>query len=926
MPDQLKIDGRCPPEEVWRRVAAMVRDWATAQAVPLRDLVLLLPFVQLIDPARRAFGTHGGWQPRIETTSTLAAALAPPPASAAGELCGVAVVDALSLSQLLRQQPSMLAWERRDRRGFNQAGAAALLTAHELWRAAGTQPPAARADYWALARLLVGRGRATGGGIGGAGPLSNAAGQLGPGTLESALAQVALEWACLAALPATAMLFDHQPSAWVVVSAGGDDALAQAVMANSAVPALHINTGVDARGTKVIAENISAGISAGISADIGADITEAASDAVSGPAADDPFADAAMLSAPVLITADGLEAEAQAAATAVITAVDAGCAPVALVALDRILTRRVRALLDRCQIGISDETGWTLSTTRAAARLMALLRAAQPGARRDDRLEWLKSNPAVQAQAGALQTLESIWRSGREPRAGDDAAVLALLDQTRSELSPLANGPPRRALSTWLLALATVLDSTGLGAALRADAAGAQLLDALQLRPAKVHQLDADAARSSALQAEVTDLAGFADWIDRTLEMSTFVPPAAAGAEVVLTPLVRVMLRPFGAVVIAGADARHLGATSVNPGLIDRAAAVALGLPSADFDARARRERLALAQALRLPQVTFTVRRRDGDEPVAPSPLLDAIALARQRAGSAPLRRTAATATLRQVLPTPILRPAPAAPAGVPGALSATSIETLRACPYKFFARYVLHLREADELQREVDKRDYGNWLHAVLHRFHQQRGDAADDLPALLAAAQAVTTESGIDPAALLPLRAGFEQLVPAYLAWLHTRDAAGLRWVDGERRIERDAAELGGPQLSGVIDRVDEGPLGIELIDYKTGAPAKFRSVLRNRFEDTQLAFYALLVNADDAGDDSVRAAYLALDSANAPEAIEHRQVADSARALLDGLAEDLRRLRAGAGFAALGEAPVCDVCEARGLCRRDHWTSAP
>ena len=26
---------------------------------------------------------------------------------------------------------------------------------------------------------------------------------------------------------------------------------------------------------------------------------------------------------------------------------------------------------------------------------------------------------------------------------------------------------------------------------------------------------------------------------------------------------------------------------------------------------------------------------------------------------------------------------------------------------------------------------------------------------------------------------------------------------------------------------------------------------------------------------------------------------------------------------GLPALGEAPVCERCDARGLCRRDHWT---
>jgi ATP-dependent helicase/nuclease subunit B len=51
----------------------------------------------------------------------------------------------------------------------------------------------------------------------------------------------------------------------------------------------------------------------------------------------------------------------------------------------------------------------------------------------------------------------------------------------------------------------------------------------------------------------------------------------------------------------------------------------------------------------------------------------------------------------------------------------------------------------------------------------------------------------------------------------------------------------------------------------------------------------------------------------------------VAESARALLQGLGDELKRLRAGAPMPALGEGAVCEHCEARGLCRRDHWPDA-
>jgi len=40
--------------------------------------------------------------------------------------------------------------------------------------------------------------------------------------------------------------------------------------------------------------------------------------------------------------------------------------------------------------------------------------------------------------------------------------------------------------------------------------------------------------------------------------------------------------------------------------------------------------------------------------------------------------------------------------------------------------------------------------------------------------------------------------------------------------------------------------------------------------------------------------------------------------------GIGQDLARLRQGAAMPALGEGVACEYCEARGLCRRDHWAS--
>jgi ATP-dependent helicase/nuclease subunit B len=135
-----------------------------------------------------------------------------------------------------------------------------------------------------------------------------------------------------------------------------------------------------------------------------------------------------------------------------------------------------------------------------------------------------------------------------------------------------------------------------------------------------------------------------------------------------------------------------------------------------------------------------------------------------------------------------------------------------------------------------------------------------------------------------------------------------------------------LDGTELHGVIDRIDEwrhsAGSTLELIDYKTGSAASLRDKVKQPLEDTQLAFYAALMRTRS--ELPIKAAYLALDGTKGLEEIEHPGVEDSALALVEGIAHDLRRLRAGEGLPALGEGSTCEHCAARGICRRDHWAT--
>ena len=836
----ISLDPQLSPVALWADVAACAQAWSRERGLALRDAVVLLPFAGLLAPARRAFATAGGWLPRIETAATLAAALGPAAPPEPGAVSFDAAFDALVAAALLQRQAWAAEWPQRDPRGFDVAVRRVVETAHDFARVAATLPPDERDGWWTQAREQLG-------------PAAQ------PGATERLLARIALEWAAQAPPPATDALFALRPAAWIVVRAGGTAALPEALARHAGSPSIVFD----------------------------------ADSALTAPSA-------GRLQS---IVCDGFEHEAQSAAACVLDHLRRGERPVALIAQDRVLVRRVRALLARQQVSIADETGWRLATTRAAAPVMALLRAARPDASCDELLDCLKAGAAL----GDIDALEqALRRHGFARIAAVDASRLddiaaACWRAAVQRLAPL-RGAQRQPLAGWLAALRTALDGLGL----EADAAGQQVLAALYA-PGRVH--DAPLTR-----------AAFSAWVDATLEQSSFVPSdAPTEPAVVITPLARAMLRPFGAVVLPAADATRLGTAGEPQPLLGDALAGALGLPT--MAALREAERIAFAQLQRAPALSLLRRQRDGDEPLAPSPLLERLAWRRRRAGLDPLPQGEPSLVVRRLAPTPLARPLPA-PRGVPPRLSASAVEALRDCPYRFYARSVLRLSDADELDDEPAKRDYGIWLHAVLLRFHATRAlaDAASETARLLALGRELREAHGFDAAAFLPFAAQFERFAPLYIAWQHGRDAVGASFEGGEVDRQSRPVALAGVELRGRIDRIDRERDGTPMLfDYKTGSLERLRERLRDPLEDTQLAMYALLLG----GESPPRAAYVALDDGERILKLEHRDVGASVEALLDGLAGELQRLRDGAALPALGEGRVCETCEARGLCRRDDWT---
>lgn len=604
--------------------------------------------------------------------------------------------------------------------------------------------------------------------------------------------------------------------------------------------------------------------------------------------------------------------EAERAAACVLRHLDEGRQPVALAAIDRVLTRRVRALLDARGVAIRDETGWKLSTTRAAANLMLALRACAWNAPGDAVIDWLKNMPA--APGYAVLSLERRlrraslreWRFLQLPDLGESQPLRSLAEQVNAWRGRLQRARP---LPQWLAGLRAVLQDTGCWAAFERDAAGAKVIATLGLDEAAQLELQQlpQAARSFSL-------AEFSAWADDTLEAASFVPEPAPQEQVVILPFNQLLGRPFAALVMAGCDEVRLSPAPEPAGLWTATLRQALGLPSRE--ALEAEVRAGWRHALQTPCCDVLWRRSDDSgEPLLPSALVQALYL-EPSAQAGPDPRSA-----RALQAQPTARPQAIGKALAVEQLSASAYEDLRRCPYRFFALRQLGLQEADEIDAELDKRDFGNWLHKVLSVFHEslhesweppgpQRGRRLD------LAADQVTREQRLEQDEFLPFAAAWPQLREGYLAWLAEHEAKERAVF--ERAESEHEMQLGKVKLMGRIDRIDRLDDGrVMVMDYKTEALGVSLDRVKEPGEDTQLAFYAALL-----GDDTLRAAYVNVGERGETRTVEQRDVVEARDLLVHGILDDLARIGQGQALQALGEGKVCDFCSARGLCRRDFW----
>ncbi|MCY4610979.1 MAG: PD-(D/E)XK nuclease family protein [Gammaproteobacteria bacterium] len=611
---------------------------------------------------------------------------------------------------------------------------------------------------------------------------------------------------------------------------------------------------------------------------------------------------------------------------------------IGLVTEDRKLARRVRALLERAGIQIQDYAGWALSTTSAASTIERWLECLDQDFHYLALLDILKSpfvrltaSPDHLNQVGDFE--QSLHRNNihgglqnYRKIAEEEPEWLDFLDQVEEASRPLLALQDQPTGREYMEALLKSLDSLGCRPGLADDEVGEKVLSELDRMYFQLEQNETRLPKSQ-----------WRALLRRALEQHNYRRKSSQSA-VSLINLGQAHLTRFDCLIVAGMDSRHYPGTDSSFLVFNDSVRSDLGLPTC-----AELRKLGLQRFLSLilssGQVLLTYQKTDQDEPLLPSSWWTQVAVFHRlvygtslKELSLPVLSLHPDAWVRppglqtrepalDVMPNPSVRREL-----LPNRISASGHQALVDCPYRFYVRYMLRIREADIIREEMDNLEFGGYVHRCLEAFHTGISGAPGPWPGRIAENEA---------SALSLLREIGEHLMeqlapsPSNIVFLERWKTIARRYVQRQKSMENHQAPIESEQvmeckidenlvLDGRIDRVDQDENGDwVVIDYKTGTHKISKDEVQNG-EQVQLPSYALMAESIQ------RAEYWWLSQASQKDipltSLSGKDLSDLSRKVHARLHDVFQNLYARGGMPANGNEEACKHCYAQGVCRKD------
>jgi RecB family exonuclease len=219
----------------------------------------------------------------------------------------------------------------------------------------------------------------------------------------------------------------------------------------------------------------------------------------------------------------------------------------------------------------------------------------------------------------------------------------------------------------------------------------------------------------------------------------------------------------------------------------------------------------------------------------------------------------------------------------LPKVLNVTSLETLLACPFQYFAGALLSLKPLEDPKAGIDPLERGEVIHRILRDFARRLIKASPERPietgnALALLREVVTEVLAEKPDSLFwrveRLRllgdGKFPGLLTVWLEEERKRAIEGWRIETAETSFEGLQIGDSGVALKGKVDRIDShAHEGMMVWDYKTVAVPTSKVVFKDKVAP-QLPAYLLalmrnLIRFVDASEKTVRAGYIPLKRAS-------------------------------------------------------------
>lgn len=166
--------------------------------------------------------------------------------------------------------------------------------------------------------------------------------------------------------------------------------------------------------------------------------------------------------------------------------------------------------------------------------------------------------------------------------------------------------------------------------------------------------------------------------------------------------------------------------------------------------------------------------------------------------------------------------------------ISPSALITYLNCPLDFYYKYVLGVKEVDEVEEEIAHRTFGNYVHKSLEQLYKEfvgKNITAEDLKLMLKKVNGAVVEVFSENFSERELKSG-KNLLTVNIAqnYISTFIKGEIKFVDKltddlfiealEHKMEVDL-HLGenSIKLKGIADRMDSHGANFRIIDYKTG-----------------------------------------------------------------------------------------------------------